>query len=102
MIRLLQSARGFVIFSQHENWCLSAHEAAACGLPLLLPDQNWSRERFGEKASYLVPNADSANTERLRDFYKQAAVLPVPPRPPGWGDAAIAIKRVYEQVLAEA
>src|SRR6266705_2505761 len=47
MIKLLGAARGFVLMSEFENWCLSAHEAAACGLPVLLPDQNWSRERFG-------------------------------------------------------
>jgi glycosyltransferase involved in cell wall biosynthesis len=48
MIGLLQRARGFVLNSRFENWSLAAHEAAACGLPLLLPDLPWSREQFGD------------------------------------------------------
>ena len=52
MIGLLQQARGFVLKSRFENWSLAAHEAVACGLPLLLPDLPWARERFGSQASY--------------------------------------------------
>jgi glycosyltransferase involved in cell wall biosynthesis len=48
MIGLLQRARGFVLNSRFENWSLAAHEAAACDLPLLLPDLPWSREQFGD------------------------------------------------------
>jgi len=78
MIGLLQSSRGFVIFSQHENWCLSAHEAAACGLPLLVPDQPWSRERFGGEASYLEAKGSAQNAGKLRSFYEECPRLPAP------------------------
>src|SRR5207253_4613881 len=47
LINLYHGVRGSVVVSRYENWCLVAHEAAACGLPLLLPKQKWSLERFG-------------------------------------------------------
>jgi glycosyltransferase involved in cell wall biosynthesis len=78
MAELLRSARGFVLFSMHENWCLSAHEAAACGLPICVPDQNWSRERFGNGASYLLPHVSPENPERLRKFHIMAEKLSPP------------------------
>ena len=62
MVALLQASRGFVLMSQFENWCLSAHEAVACGLPVLVPDQNWSRERFGNAARYFQPSASTPAT----------------------------------------
>jgi glycosyltransferase involved in cell wall biosynthesis len=78
MIGLLQSSRGFVLFSKHENWCLSAHEAAACGLPLLVPDQPWSRECFGVQASYLDAAALRQNPAKLRSFYEKCPSMSAP------------------------
>ncbi len=101
MIGLLQSARGFVLMSRYENWCLAAHEAAACGLPVLLPDQKWSRERFGQHASYLAAPHDPANVKILRHFYEQCPHLPASGvRLYTWGDAAAALKAVYERTLS--
>ena len=90
MIALLRAARGFVFKSQFENWCLSAHEAAACGLPVLLPDQNWSRERFGNQAHYFDRGGDTArNVEILKSFYAAAPDLPTPAiRLFSWADTA--------------
>lgn len=78
MIELLLSAKGFVLYSDYENWCLSAHEAAACGLPLLLPDQAWSRERFGEQCSYFSSRNKKRNIVELKRFYQEAASLSAP------------------------
>ena len=78
MIRLLKSCRGFVLYSRHENWCLSAHEAAACGLPLLVPDLPWARERFGSEVRYLDPKSSARNAGKLRAFYEQCPDLPSP------------------------
>jgi len=101
MIALLHGARGFVLMSQYENWCLSAHEAVACGLPILVPDQKWSRERFGNQARYFERiGVTPGNTEILRKFYSDAPGLP-----PlnvtlfSWADVARQLQSIYEEVL---
>ena len=102
MVRLLQQARGFVLMSRYENWCLSAHEAAACGLPLLVQNQNWSKERFGSQARYFEHIGFSRrNVECLRRFWREAPGL----RPPGiklfsWAEVAETLRAVYERVLS--
>jgi glycosyltransferase involved in cell wall biosynthesis len=102
IIRLLQAARWFVLMSNFENWCLSAHEAAACGLPLLVQDQNWSRERFGDQARYFPHiGVSRQNVETLQRFYKDAPGLPVPViRLYSWTDVARQLKGVYERVFS--
>jgi glycosyltransferase involved in cell wall biosynthesis len=101
MVALLQSARGFVLMSQFENWCLSAHEAVACGLPVLVPDQNWSRERFGNAAYYFKTIGYGAdNVARLKKFYAEAPALPPPAiKLHSWLEVALELKKVYEKVL---
>jgi len=101
MIQLLQAARGFVLMSRYENWCLSAHEAAACGLPVLLPDQKWSRERFGEHARYFVRPGDPANAAILRQFYEDCPSLPGSAvRLYSWRDTVEQLRTVYERALS--
>ena len=102
MAGLLQAARGFVLLSRYENWCLSAHEAVACGLPVLVPDQNWSRERFGGAARYFKTSGFNAeNVNRLKSFYAEAPALPAPAiKLHSWLEVAQALKKVYAQVLA--
>ena len=101
MVRLLQSARGFVLMSNFENWCLSAHEAAACGLPVLLPDQNWSRERFGDQARYFDRiEISQRNIKILKSFHVEAPNLPSPNiRLFSWLEVARNLKKTYEHVL---
>lgn len=101
MIQLLQSARGFVFMSNYENWCLSAHEAAACGLPLLVQDQKWSRERFGDQARYFPTIGETpANIAVLKQFYADAVNLPAPQiKLFSWDDVARQLKAVYEKIL---
>lgn len=102
MVALLQAARGFVLMSWYENWCLSAHEAAACGLPLLLTDQNWSRERFGDKVSYFASlGVSDENVRRLKTFYAAAANQTAPDvKLYSWLDVAQFLKKTYAQVLS--
>lgn len=101
MIGLLQAARGFVLKSQHENWCLSAHEAAACGLPVLLPDQKWSRERFGDAAHYFSHSGQKADIEILRNFYESCPVLAAPEiKLHSWVDVGQQLKTIYEKLLS--
>ncbi|HEV3270591.1 MAG TPA: glycosyltransferase [Candidatus Methylacidiphilales bacterium] len=100
MIDLLKSSRGFVIYSQYENWCLSAHEAAACGLPLLVPDLPWSRECFGAEAGYLHPGAASDNPARLRSFYEKCPGLPAPAiKFYSWDEVAGQLKACYQSLV---
>src|ERR1044072_4591820 len=102
IVELLQPCRGFVLMSRYENWCLSAHEAAACGLPLLVQDQKWSRERFGDQAHYFAHIGNSArNAAILRRFYESAPALPVPKiKIHSWLEAARELRTAYEHVLS--
>lgn len=100
MIGLLQSSRGFVIYSQFENWCLSAHEAVACGLPLLVPDQPWSRECFAAQASYLDAENSSQNPSKLRVFYESCPTLSKPAiKLYSWDEVAERLQPIYAKLL---
>jgi glycosyltransferase involved in cell wall biosynthesis len=102
MIQLLQRARGFVLMSWHENWCLSAHEAIACGLPVLVQDQKWSKERFGGQARYFEEIGFSeGNVQALRKFWEEAPSLSAPNiRLFSWIETAERLQAVYERVLS--
>jgi glycosyltransferase involved in cell wall biosynthesis len=100
LINLLRSARGFVLYSQFENWSLAASEAVACGLPLLLRDQKWSRERFGAQVEYFEKR-EKANVQILRRFHEES------PRrsPPAiklsrWDEVAERLRELYAAVLS--
>ncbi len=101
MISLLGEARGFVMMSKHENWCLSAHEAVACGLPLLVQDQRWSRERFGNRVNYFPHiGVSAANIEMLKRFYRNAdKATPPNIQLHSWEDTARALQKVYRNLL---
>ena len=96
LIQIYREARGFVHFSDGENWCFAAHEAAACGLPLLLPDQPWSRELFGIYATYWKNDRQS---EQLRQFYDACpSVHPTPPTCLSWTDIARKLLSIYSTI----
>ena len=101
MVALVKAARGAVVMSDYENWCLTAHEAAACGVPVLLPRQNWSLERFGPQAQYFDGIGFSPrNRDILRQFYADTPGLPAPAiQLLGWDEAGRRLKAVYERVL---
>jgi glycosyltransferase involved in cell wall biosynthesis len=103
MVNLLQRARGFVLMSRFENWCLAAHEAAACGLPLLLLDERWARERFGSQAAYFPRQGKPAAVEALRRFYEQSPTLPAPKvRLHSWREVAVTLRDIYAELLGSA
>jgi glycosyltransferase involved in cell wall biosynthesis len=100
MIQLLRSSRGCVVMSRYENWCLAAHEAAACGLPLLLPPLKWAQERFANEASYFSGKIDE-DVRILQDFYHQARTL----RPPqvklfSWNEVGARLGRLYQDLAS--
>jgi glycosyltransferase involved in cell wall biosynthesis len=101
LIKLYHTARAFVIMSRYENWCLAAHEAAACGLPLLLPKQKWSLERFGNEASYFSDKDIAAKTSELKAFYDRALTIPAPRvKLYSWREVAQRLKGIYEALLS--
>lgn len=101
MVSLLQGARGFVLNSQFENWSLSASEAVACGLPVLLRDKNWSRERFGEEARYLGAKQTEGDVRTLRQFYDDCPGLPAPKvKLFTWKEVAMRLTPIYDSVLS--
>jgi len=98
IVQLLRRARGYVLMSRYENWCLAAHEAAGCGLPVLLPDQNWSRERFHDQAHFFPKKGNAAVA--LKEFYDKCPTLPSPQvYLPKWPEAAEMLRTVYNSVL---
>ncbi len=99
MIALLQQARGAVIMSEYENWCLAAHEAAACGLPVLLPAKKWSIERFGSQAHYFSGEVNR-DVAILRDFYERCPRLPAAKiQLCRWTEVAEKLRALYLKVL---
>ena len=69
------------------------------GLPVLLPDQPWSRERFGDQASYF-PKKGNGAVATLRQFYERSMKLP-PPRVQltSWREVGQSLREVYARLL---
>jgi glycosyltransferase involved in cell wall biosynthesis len=100
MIELLQNARGYVLFSDYENWCLSAHEAIACGLPILVPDQAWSRELFGNQANYFDGWNVEVNHTKLHQFYSNCDTIQAPDiQLYSWNEVASRLTSIYENMI---
>lgn len=100
MRQLLASARGFVLYSEYENWSLSAHEAAACGLPLLLPQQPWSIERFGNQVAYFDSTNHRFHANDLRRFYQNSAQMTAPViEHLTWNQVSARLIDIYRDVL---
>ena len=96
---LLRQARGFVLYSTFENWSIAADEASACGLPLLLPDLNWSRERFADSVRYFPGNNGALNSRVLRQFFDDCPRLSPPPKPLSWQEVALKLRDIYQSLL---
>lgn len=101
MIQLLNTSRGYVMMSDYENWSLSAHEAVARGLPLLVQDQKWSRERFGNQARYFAKiGFCGENVKILQKFWHESPAIPAPNiRLYTWKEVAEQLASIYEQTL---
>jgi len=103
--RRLRAARGFVLLSQQESGGIAVYEAAAAGLPLLLPDLPWAREGYpeSERIRFTALDGPARVARRLKEFYEQAhrsagePTFPVP----SWQDVAREYREVYRSVLAD-
>lgn len=102
MIHLLHQSRGYVLYSDYENWCLSAHEAIACGLPILVPSQPWSKELFGSKARYFSKRGNPEDREILREFYDKCPSIAAPDiKLSSWDEVATNLAECYAMLLQE-
>lgn len=99
LAQLYRAARGFVLLSSMESQSLSALEAAASGIPLLLADLPWAHASFGDFATYcpLLSPRETAGT--LRRFYACSQISPTPPPPKTWDEIAAQLKSVYGAIL---
>jgi glycosyltransferase involved in cell wall biosynthesis len=62
--RLYRGADVFVLPTAYEAFCRAAHEAAACGLPVVAPPVNGIRELIGEDEAGIVAARDPAAVAR--------------------------------------
>src|SRR5262249_22789403 len=71
--RLLRGARGFVHMSQYESGCIALYEAAAAGLPLLLPTLPWATGVYQHaRDKQFVPiKSPQFLAAKLRKFYDE-------------------------------
>jgi glycosyltransferase involved in cell wall biosynthesis len=58
--RLYRGADVFVLPTAYEAFCRAAHEAAACGLPVVAPPVNGIRELIGDDEAGMVVSRDPA------------------------------------------
>jgi len=100
LIQLLHASRGYVLYSDYENWCLAAHEAVACGLPILLPDQPWSRELFDGQAKFFNASDKSRHTQDLVNFYHESSQLAAPDiKLYSWDEVGTILANEYHKLL---
>ncbi len=93
-----RQAAGFVLLSAMESQSLSALEAAACGLPLLLSDLPWARCSFGESATYCALEPEEETARQLGDWYRALDRAPRPMRPLSWLQVAERLRELYSQL----
>jgi glycosyltransferase involved in cell wall biosynthesis len=62
--RAYRGADLFVLPTVYEAFCRAAHEAAACGLPVVAPSVNGIRELIGDNGAGVVARRDSADIAR--------------------------------------
>ena len=102
-VEILLRAKGFVLLSQIESFCIAAAEAAAAGCPLLLPRLPWSTCIYGRVATLLDMKASRTEMSRiLKTFYRSSTRRKDPVMPiRTWDHVATDIRRVYEHVMSD-
>jgi glycosyltransferase involved in cell wall biosynthesis len=100
LARIYRHGRGFVLLSTMESLSLSALEAAACGLPLLVPHLPWAREYFGDQACYLELKTLDRDPAQLRSFYDRCPGLSAPAvKIYSWDEVAAQLVACYQSLL---
>lgn len=102
--RYLRGARGFVLLSQFESGCIAVFEAAAAGLPLLLPDLPWARKSYpkAEEIAFVPLGGRAAEVAAsLVSFYGGAHRHPKPNFPVlTWREVAQQYLKLYEDIFS--
>jgi glycosyltransferase involved in cell wall biosynthesis len=99
LAQLYAKARGFVLLSTMETVSQSALEAAACGCPMLLSDQDWARSAFGMHASYCPVASRAKTAEVLKTFHGEAAESRQTFPAKSWFEARKKLKDVFEKLI---
>ncbi len=70
----LKRGRGFVLLSQFESGCVAAYEAAAAGLPLLLPNLPWATHGYPRCTgiTHVPLGTPQSLVPALRSYYEHA------------------------------
>ena len=100
--RLIRGARGFALLSQFESGCIALYEAAAAGLPLLLPQFPWATRVYQHVRDKVFVRCDSADrlAAPLRRFYEKAHRQSGQSFPIGsWRDIGRRYVSLYESLL---
>lgn len=99
---LLGGARGFVLLSRFESGCIAVYEAAAAGLPMLLPARPWALTAYPRSADLVFANRDSvsAMAGMLREFAARAGRRARPIFPVlSWDEVARRYLAIYEGLV---
>lgn len=100
--RLLRRARGFALLSHFESGCIALYEAAAAGLPLLLPDLPWASKVYGHLEHVSLTRLAKAENLApvLKNFYEGARRYPEQTFPiPSWKQVAEQYVQIYKKLL---
>jgi glycosyltransferase involved in cell wall biosynthesis len=100
--RLIRGARGFALLSQFESGCIAVYEAAAAGLPLLLPNLPWAARVYQDvrDKQFLSLQTAEGLAPKLRQFYQRAHRQPGQSFPiMSWRDVGRRYVELYESVL---
>lgn len=99
--RLLREARGFALLSEFESGCIALYEAAAAGLPLLLPNLPWAASVYqdAQQKEFVPIKSEHFLASRLRKFYDAAHRQPGQTFPvPSWREVARRYVKIYESI----
>jgi glycosyltransferase involved in cell wall biosynthesis len=101
--RLIRQARGFALLSQFESGCIALYEAAAAGLPLLLPELPWATRVYqhAHDKKFLALQSADRLAPALRNFYDRVQRLTTQTFPiMTWSDIARRYIDLYEALTS--
>jgi glycosyltransferase involved in cell wall biosynthesis len=97
----MANASGFVLLSEAESGCIAVHEAAAIGLPILLPEAKWAKAYHNPKEVYFCNIKSNASAVAdITQFFEKSERKPYHSfKLYSWNDIARMYEKVYRSVL---
>ncbi|OVE74984.1 hypothetical protein BVX97_05980 [bacterium E08(2017)] len=99
---MLRTARGFALMSKYESGCIAVYEAAAAGLPMLLPNKPWVMKDYAAINNVSVTGTNSVQeiASSLKKFYSNAhrsetMTFPVQ----SWRNVAEKYADIYKEIM---